>query len=789
MAQMKTNSLASAVSFGVAMTLLSTSQVQARALEEVVVTAQKRAESLQDVPISVSAVSGDKLSEASITEVGDLTALVPNFTMNETGIGTNISIRGISSGINPGFEQSVGMYVDGVYYGRAQLARAPFLDLERIEVLRGPQSILFGKNSIAGAVSMIAAKPTDEFEGSITALYEPDHGEVDTRLVLSGPLSEDLSGRLAVLYSEQDGFFENTTLGRDEPQEEEFVVRGTLDWQINDALSASLKVENGSFDSEGRFLEIINPTTLPGGVPYPAVLSQFGTTLDTDQDFRRQSSGDSSENDFENVTLNVQYDIGEHRLDFTTGYLAYDFEEICDCDFIGANIFNVDGAEDFEQFSQEVRLTSPVGEKFEYIVGGFYQSNELTFDDAINIPTNSILPIALAGNPALAPIASQLAGARTRRSFSQDGDTWAVFAQGTWNITDEFRLTLGGRYTSEDKQASRRQFHVNNRGMELGSTQDPILNTLLGLFRIEPYDTVSGDRDESVFTPLLNLEYDISDSSMLYASYTTGFKAGGFDVRSNANPNPAVNNATLLGSPLTGSFEYEEEEAKSIELGGKFSIGSSAELNVALYSTEYTDLQTSQFDGTLGFNVTNAGEATVRGLEMDGRWQVTDSFLLSGGLAYLDFEYDSFPNGQCFFGQIPNSPGFPGLCDVTGERREFTPEYTATLTGDYETSITDAMLFRMTVDLSYSDDYLISPTLDPRLVQDSYVKVDARIALASADDTWEVALIGRNLTDEAIATFGNQAPVSTTLTRGTGTAYYAFYERPSSVAIQASYRF
>lgn len=147
------------------------------ALEEIVVTAQKREESLMDVPISVNAVSGEKMAEAGITELEGMTAYVPNLTMNQTGIGTVIAIRGISSGINQGFEQSVGQYVDGVYYGRAQLARAPFMDLDRVEVLRGPQSILFGKNSIAGAISMHTARPSEEFEGSITALYEPDHGE------------------------------------------------------------------------------------------------------------------------------------------------------------------------------------------------------------------------------------------------------------------------------------------------------------------------------------------------------------------------------------------------------------------------------------------------------------------------------------------------------------------------------------------------------------------------------------------------------------------------------------
>ncbi len=174
----------------------TTAQAQ---LEEVIVTAQKRVESLQDVPISVSAVSGDRMDNAQITNLESLTTYVPNFSMNQSGISNNITIRGVSSGINPGFEQSTGMYVDNLYYGRSQLSRLPMFDMERVEVLRGPQPILFGKNSIAGAVSMITAKPTQEFEGSISALYEFEEEQQDYRLVLSGPLTDTVSGRLSMM--------------------------------------------------------------------------------------------------------------------------------------------------------------------------------------------------------------------------------------------------------------------------------------------------------------------------------------------------------------------------------------------------------------------------------------------------------------------------------------------------------------------------------------------------------------------------------------------------------------
>jgi len=181
------------------------SQQASGLLEEVIVTSKKRAQSLQDVSISVNVLNGEKIQDAGITKIEDLQSYVPNLSMSETGIGTNIYIRGIGSGINQGFEQSVGLYKDGVYHGRAQLTRAPFLDLERVEVLRGPQNILYGRNSIAGALSVVTAQPTEEFEGHVSLTYEPDFGEQIADIVLSGAITENLTGRLAHRSRDLDG--------------------------------------------------------------------------------------------------------------------------------------------------------------------------------------------------------------------------------------------------------------------------------------------------------------------------------------------------------------------------------------------------------------------------------------------------------------------------------------------------------------------------------------------------------------------------------------------------------
>lgn len=786
------NLLAMAIALHMAMP--ATAQDDSLALEEVMVTAQKRPQSLRDVPISVNALSSKKLEDAGITSVERVADYIPSFNMTQTGIGTNISIRGISSGVNPGFEQSAAQFVDGIHFGRSQLSRAPFLDLERVEILRGPQSILFGKNSTAGAISITTAKPGSEHEAKLTLLYEPEHGEQDVRLVLSGPISDTVGGRLAILDSSIDGFMENTTLGRDESGDENRVIRATLQWQPSDLWDIVLKLEDGSFDSNGRNIEVVKPVEIPSpltgvATPYANAL-QFFTQgqylLDTTHDWKRQSNGDFSYNDTENVTLSIERELGEHTLTAITGYNAYTYDELCDCDFTGASGFNILSNEDYSQVSQEIRITSPEDETISYIGGLFFQSSSMDFNDAVRVPVDSFIPTAITSIIG-AERATMLRGASSNRSFEQDTDLAAIFAQATWNFTDMSRVTLGARYTTETKEASRAQYHVSNTGTLLpqGSATDPY-NIIWSQFKIDPH-SVSGDRDESGFTPLITFQHDLNGTDMLYASYTTGFKSGGFDVRANAAPNELDG----IYPAIEGTWEFEEEKVENFEVGAKFVLADgAAELNLAAFRSEFEDMQTSQFDGSLSFNVTNAGQAVVQGLEADGRWMVIDNLMLRGGMAYIDFEYTDFPNSQCYFGQTDNiAPFGDGACDATGQRREFTPEYQGNIGADYTINFSNGLQVVSTLDLIYSDEYLTTPSLDPRFKQDAYTKINARIALSDDSENWELALIGKNLTDESIVPYANGLPVASTVTRGTGSGYYAFYERPKSVAIQGTIRF
>jgi len=597
-------------------------------LEEVVVTAQKREESLQDVPLSVEAIAGDKLTDAGIVRMDDLKSYVPNLQMTETGIANNIYIRGIGSGLNQGFEQSVSLYADGIYRGRGHQARMPFLDLARIEVLRGPQPILFGKNAVAGAVNLVSARPTKEFEGSARGWYDFELKEKVGDLMLSGPLTDSIGARVAVRYRETDGYVDNLTLGRKEPNRDELGGRLTFTWSNSEAFDATLRLEGGNFDNTGRHLEIFGetPTTNPafggqtysqivggGALPligYPTGLPQGtqATSRNNVIDYQRSSNGDSSKLDTREFALTMNWKLGDgSTITSVTGYSAYDLAELCDCDFVGATVFNAGVNENYKQTSQELRFTSAPDSTVTWIGGVYYQDYELDESDYLYVPTNSLVMPVLTLNPLVGMNAAVFSNAANPRVFAQDSKQWSAFAQATFNVSDAFRVTAGGRYSKEDKTGSRVTSLTSGLGgPTLNAAFYPLFSAVLG---IVPH-SISGKRSENNFSPLVNLQYDFADDSMAYLSWARGSKAGGFDARSNKPP-------VAGGTPLTsGTFEFEDEQATTYELGVKSRIANTAEINAAVFYTDYKDLQTSAFDGAIGFNVGN-GSAEVKGMEIE----------------------------------------------------------------------------------------------------------------------------------------------------------------------------
>jgi iron complex outermembrane receptor protein len=762
----------------------ATAQAQVT-LEVIEVTAQKRSENAQDTPISMNVLSADDLKEKSIEKIDDLQYSVPNLHMTETGISTQMFIRGIGTGNNQGFEQSVGQYIDGVHYGRQQLLRMPFLDLARIEVLKGPQSIMFGKNSIAGALNLSSARPTQDTEIHLGVQYQPTNGATEFTGMVSGALTDTLSARLAVRDYSEDGYIENTFKDRDETIRDESAIRLSLLWEPSDTMNLLFKIEKDDFDGTGRQIEVIKDEPALAGSPMPgATFSQIlgalghpGAITESELNYERQANAEESNNNsLNNATLTANFKFGDYTLTTVSGLVSYDFVETCDCDYTAAPIFSVFIDEEYEQFSQEIRIVSPVGEKFDWLGGLFYQTSELAFDDNILIPTNSVLGLISGG--ALSSLNGQAAG----RNYQLDTDMFSAFFQGRYHFTEALKLTLGARYTSEDKTSSR---VMNITDVSTGDiTTNPMSPALFdAVFGIQseqsPYSpeghNLKGERNETSFTPLINVSYKIDQNIMAYASATTGFKAGGFDARAN-NIN---------------SWEFEEEEATAYEMGIKsLLLDDTLEVNLSFYRTEYDNLQVSQFDGVLGFNVGNAKETVVQGVEVDGRWIILDGLSMQYGMAYLDHEYKDFTNGNCHSRQVPDGDiGADGnqLCDYTGKSGQYTPKFTASIGFDYFTDISflGFEYFRTTLGLYHSAKQNVDVNLNPLYVEDAYNKVDMRIALES--ENWNIALFGKNMTNAEVLTYVGNNPLSGS-TFGTNT-FYGFVDRPATYGIQVDYNF
>ena len=821
--------------------LLTTTAIQAqesgaRSLEEIVVTAAYREQGLQDVPVSISAVTGDMMVQTAIQKAEDIQFLVPNFTLTETGIGTNAFVRGIGSGINQAFEQSVGTYIDGVYYGRAQQWRSPFLDIERVEILRGPQSILFGKNSVAGALNISTAQPTDEFEGHVQASWEFEDEESIIEGAISGPISDRVRYRVAARMRELDGYMDNLTLNTSEPNREDWTVRGTLAFDVTDNLVATLKAEISEFDVDGRHIEIINEQPAAAGpftgARYHQILQGLqlasGGTPDPTlanvlQDDKRTSNGDFSENESETVVLTLDWGIGEYNLESITAYSNFEYDEFCDCDFTGADVFGAALQETYEQISQEIRLSSPLGGSFDYIAGVYYQTSDHDFEDQIIVSPTSLLSPAIEAQSPGSGVA--VADTMAAREASVENDVLSAFAQFNFHFNENFTLQVGGRVTKDERDGFRTLTIVNGDGGALtpGQTIAPLVyDSLFGitstnlvaftqvppladnanalLYGVEPgvgictsespacigglgVLPVDGSRDKTKFSPEVKLVYTTESDNLYYLSWSEGFKSGSFDFRAN-NKNFYPDMAT--------SFEFDDEEASNIELGGKFLLADGmVELNVAAFYTEFDDLQISIFDGVLGFNVGNAASAEIQGVEVDVRWAATDYLTVSGGFAVTDFEFTDFENGQCYFGAIPDvdldGDGTPELCSYTGNSNQMVSDFQGNLTFDVRVPVGNSLEFGALVDLFHTDEYDASATFDPALVQQAYTMLNARLSIGAQSGRWEVAALARNFTDEKVLSFGGDTPLAGS-TFG-AKSNYAFYGRGRQVSLQGTVRF
>ena len=731
--------------------------VTAATIEDVVVTAQKRAESIQDVPVAIQAIMGDTMRAEGIEKLESLAPTVPSFHVSEAFGGDQVFLRGLGPGVNFGFEQAVGQVVDGFFFGRSRFSRLQFLDVERIEVLKGPQGAIIGKNTTAGAINITTAKPTESLDAYITAAHEFEGAEGQTiEGAISGPLGTDiLKGRVALRYENKDGFLDNRVTGRDDQSRDDIAGRISLLLEPGESFSALLQYAFSEVDRVGRNIQPTFCTAQMRAVLATNSIDEDCTLNDTRSTLDEQNGVPGFEfQDTEAQTLGLTLNWYTENFTITslTGYAEYDYLDGGNATYTGIENFMIDIEEDYDQISQELRIVSNGGERFDYIAGFFYQEHNLDSDFGLNIL--SLGPNTFNLNRFI--------------QTQQDGDTVGVFGQLTWHINDQWDISLEGRYTEEEKTGRSIQYPAPLY-MKGPPQPGPGSGGPTGVFNVHD---VAGVRSEENFSPGATLEWRPTDASMYYLSVQKGFKGGGFDHQLSANQVDASD----------GRFDFDEEDVISAELGGKLDLlEGAARLSFSIFRNEYDDLQVSTLIGPATFAVGNAASAITQGAEVDFLWRPTEELTLGAIVAYLDAEYDKFPDAPCNQFQIDNGLCPTGVQDLSGKPLQYAPEYSYNLTAEYIWPVTDSLELVGFLRVYGEDDKELALDLDPNVRQSAYTKLDARLALADRDGRWDVALIGRNLTDKTTIGFGNDI----NFFRG---SYFGITELPRSVMIQGTYR-
>jgi len=633
---------------------------------------------------------------------------------------------------------------------------------------------------------------------------------------------------LSVRSYEYDGFLENVITQQDGPQRDDQTVRAQLEWDVSDALVISAKLESSTYEQtqQSTQLAVIDPFT-PGaaatnGLNQILVATATGgdgiESLDDERAVDNDggallativptfagvpgfpSKPESSDNNSDVASITLEWDTGSHTFTSITGFAQYDFRDVCDCDFAALPLIEVDATEDYEQFSQEFRITSQAGQTLEYVGGLYYQDADLDvrsiegFGSALLAPPT--LPVVLFPNV-------------TRDyTFTQKQETAAVFGSLKWNISDSTRATFGLRYSDESKDVNHRldtlftagqdysalaglpagtlafgntpaEFDrfLATPGLELaaGIAQGAILQNALGTFEHD----ITRQRDEDFLTWSLGLQHDFNDDVMGFATISTGVKGGGFDAR-------------FLRENDSPFFEFEEEEVLNYELGFKSTLfDGSVQLNGTAFFSTVEDYQVSIFDGATAFFVQNAAEVETKGLEVDFKWLAHDNLLVSFSGVYLDAEYSSFPNAPCLAGTAENNRGAcigrgtaTAFRDAAGLTNIFSPEYSFNLKLDYNVELSNNWGLGGVVNVNYTDDFFTASDLDPIYTAvDGFTKIDLRLSLSSLDDKWDFAILAKNITEEFSGGNSNDQP----LVPGNG---FASTDRLRSIAFQATYRF
>ena len=697
-------------------------------VDDIVVTAQKRAESVQDVPISIAAFGETQLEQSGIDDVGELARIVPSFTSTRQQqiAAVRINIRGVGASASTAVEPSVATFLDDIYVPRPGPLIGRFFDVETVEVLRGPQGTLFGRNASVGALSIHTRKPTDEFSFDASAqIASFDSFEATTAINL--PISDTAQFRFAGLVSSYGGFARTRVGDHRFGGTDTIAGRVTLKLEPLAGVTWLLRGDFSTNTGDGGADNEIKPDTVT-----PTALANFearlgGISLDLDP-FDRVN-GNAVFNDLDDrqfgVTSDLSYETGGgFTFRLVNAYRNWKNDQI-DSDLAALPILTVARDSAFRSKSQthELQFISPKGEylggKLDFVGGLYYFSEDFeigerfAFTDAF---CNVIVRLA-APTQQSACLAGPKLDASTAR-FSQKLNSYAAYVQATYAITPTIDVTLGGRYTRDEKDGSFVQ-----------TVQNPAARLLRGA---EATDLKFRD---GRFTWRANVSWRPTRDIMVYANYSTGFKSGGFNSGGGA---AALGQARIFGS----------ETVKDYEAGIKTQWGRLLTLNANLFRMDIGDYQDRGFDG-ITTTVRNVGSLRQQGVEAEATLQPVKGFRLNGAVAYLDSEFLSYPNAA-------GLPGFGGTQDLTGKRNNYSPKWQGSAGVQYDADLgRSGWNASLRADATFISDISLNAdsNANPQAIQQGYALLGARLTLNSPDDRYSLAIFGENLTDKGFCTY------------------------------------
>ena len=762
----------------------------AGALEDIVVTARRREESLIDVPVAVSAISAKALESAHVTDVTQIAQMTPQLLIAPAsgGGGGTISIRGVgSSYLDPGIEQSVGVLVDNISVGRGRFIMASQFDLQQVEVLKGPQALFFGKNSPAGVISISSANPTADLEAMVRAGYEFEAEEKYIEAYVSGPVSDQLGFRLAGKFSDVNGWIKNVAPGGanpiypfvipgpstgDAPAYQSYSGRLTLKWEPTSDFDATLKVS-------GNYLKGNGDDAIEGFCGQPALavgqlsvlnLLTYQQVYDPDSDcslnqVRAQGAlptellnnwpGAHDGRSYNRLTtwiggLTMNYHLGDVTLTSVSGYTKLKGRNLGFYDVTSFASVASYVVENTRTFSQELRAASDFDGPLNFTFGGFFEDSKRY---------NTFQPIL--GFVGFDPANGNSAYTFQNR-WDNSGNTYAAFAQMRWSMLENLELAGGVRYTHEKKKINGGNNYLN------------LLGQAFGLLPVG--QTISESLTFSNWSPEVTLTYKPLPNLMTYVAYKTGFKSGGLST-------PATISAVYGADPSLLSFA--PEKSKGFEAGIKGELANRRiRFDLTVYRYTFEDLQLTSFEPTLiAYFIRNAGKSRTTGVEASAAMQVTPELSVHTSGSYNKAKYLSFPNAQCYLKIVGTPECANGFYDRSGQPLPRAPKWTFNFGGEYERELGSNLKAGISGEAIYTAKFYTDEQGSPDGVVDGFWRLNASIHVGDADDKWELALIGRNLTNEYYQLISNDK------TFGTPGEYGGFTLRPREVALQGTVRF